>query len=393
MIFSDSTSSQAAHRQRRLASDEKVRVDKAVSDAVVREGVVRQAGEAPTRVEVDRFQSLMRSRAQDASLAQTRAQKGEPNQRAHPGTSAGAHGDAIAQNTGDRFRALFPSPVEGRKDAVPDGVDDSLASMRSEAEPAGVSTQGSGNASDRGEVHAPSAKAPDAHDRSAQSTPPSAKATSGKPVEAVVEEPSGVKVAHGQSDDVAETPQQLAARVARGEVHAAPVRSSRKGDTEVGGDGKDSMSSAGPGTQGAIPMSNDSALLAGVKTGGDGPQQAQIAAGVIAPGLSELIEKHVKQLLVSDARGPRSRSREVLLRMQSDILPGTDLWLTRSGDGWQLRADVRSRDAYDTLLANQDELIQRFADRALGELSIDPVFHGEGSAVAGLGSTAISPKR
>ena len=57
-------------------------------------------------------------------------------------------------------------------------------------------------------------------------------------------------------------------------------------------------------------------------------------------------------------------------------VPGTDLWLTRTENGWRMRADVRSRDAYDTLLANQDDLIQRFADSALGELSIEPVFHG-----------------
>jgi hypothetical protein len=108
----------------------------------------------------------------------------------------------------------------------------------------------------------------------------------------------------------------------------------------------------------------------------DAPQQMAATAGMVAPALAELIQKHVKQMLVTDTRGGGARSRELLLRMESDVLPGTDLWLTRTDKGWRMRADVRSRDAYDTLLANQDDLIQRFADGALGELSIEPVFHG-----------------
>ncbi len=77
----------------------------------------------------------------------------------------------------------------------------------------------------------------------------------------------------------------------------------------------------------------------------------------------------------SARRTRRAFARGAAARMQNDVLPGTDLWLTQTENGWQLRADVRSRDAYDTLLANQEELVQRFAEGSLGKLTIEPVFH------------------
>jgi len=58
------------------------------------------------------------------------------------------------------------------------------------------------------------------------------------------------------------------------------------------------------------------------------------------------------------------------------VLPGTELWLSRTDKGWKLRADTRSPDAYRQLLEGAPQLIERFANRHLGELEIDPELLG-----------------
>ena len=88
---------------------------------------------------------------------------------------------------------------------------------------------------------------------------------------------------------------------------------------------------------------------------------------------AELIERHVRQLAVS---GGDAGDGKVLLRLADSTLPGTDLLLSRTADGWLLRADVRSRYSFDAILDAAPELTKRFADRNLGTLSIDPHFHG-----------------
>ena len=54
----------------------------------------------------------------------------------------------------------------------------------------------------------------------------------------------------------------------------------------------------------------------------------------------------------------------------------TDLLLSREGDGWVLRADSRSRESFDAIREAGPQLAQRFAERNLGTLTIDPHFHG-----------------
>lgn len=109
---------------------------------------------------------------------------------------------------------------------------------------------------------------------------------------------------------------------------------------------------------------------------GAAPAHAQAAAQAASPqALAELIEKHVRQLAVDD-RAARDSDGQVLLRMADATLPGTDLLLSRTADGWSLRADVRSRSSFDAIREAAPELAKRFAERNLGTLSIDPHFHG-----------------
>jgi hypothetical protein len=107
-----------------------------------------------------------------------------------------------------------------------------------------------------------------------------------------------------------------------------------------------------------------------------GAQQAAPAMqSALAPALAELIERHVKQLLVPDARSS-AQSREIMITLKDGVLPGTELWLSRTDKGWKLRADTHSPDAYRQLLEGAPQLIERFAKRNLGELEIDPELLG-----------------
>jgi len=107
-----------------------------------------------------------------------------------------------------------------------------------------------------------------------------------------------------------------------------------------------------------------------------GAQQAAPAAqNALAPALAELIERHVKQLLVPESRSS-AQSREIMITLKDGVLPGTELWLSRTDKGWKLRADTRSPDAYRQLLEGAPQLIERFANRHLGELEIDPELLG-----------------
>jgi len=98
------------------------------------------------------------------------------------------------------------------------------------------------------------------------------------------------------------------------------------------------------------------------------PSQVNTAA------FAELIERHVRQFAIGSS-GPDGDG-QVLLRLADSTLPGTDLLLSRTADGWLLRADVRSRSSFDAIQQAAPELARRFAERDLGMLSIDPHFHG-----------------
>ncbi|WP_143703915.1 MULTISPECIES: hypothetical protein [Luteimonas] len=104
--------------------------------------------------------------------------------------------------------------------------------------------------------------------------------------------------------------------------------------------------------------------------------QTQQATPQANPGqLMEMMERHVRQLAVSDTQNA-SNEGQVLLRMSDATLPGTDLLLSKSADGWVLRADSRSRESFDAIREAGPELARRFADRNLGTLTIDPHFNG-----------------
>ncbi len=97
----------------------------------------------------------------------------------------------------------------------------------------------------------------------------------------------------------------------------------------------------------------------------------------VSTGLAELIEKHLRQLLVSDsARSAGGRDAQVMLRLSDSVLPGTDLLLTRGVSGWELRAEVASASASETLRECMPDLIKRFEAGGLGTLHFESVERG-----------------
>ena len=124
-----------------------------------------------------------------------------------------------------------------------------------------------------------------------------------------------------------------------------------------------------PGMESAAILQAQMALRDGA------PAAAPAAAASNAGQLFDMMEKHVRQMAVHDARDPGGDG-QVLLRMSDATLPGTDLLLSKSADGWVLRADSRSRESFDAIREAGPQLAKRFAEQNLGTLTIDPHYHG-----------------
>ena len=91
--------------------------------------------------------------------------------------------------------------------------------------------------------------------------------------------------------------------------------------------------------------------------------------------LAQMLERHVRQFAVSDG-GALDGDGQVLLRLDESTLPGTDLMLTRTTDGWLLQADVRSSESFEAIRQAAGQLGERFAQRGLGTLVVEPRYHG-----------------
>lgn len=125
-----------------------------------------------------------------------------------------------------------------------------------------------------------------------------------------------------------------------------------------------------------LPPAESAAMLQAQMALREPGQAPAPAAPQADPGqLLDMMERHVRQLAVHDAN-QSGGDGQVLLRMSDATLPGTDLLLTRSGDGWVLRADSRSRESFDAIREAGPQLAKRFAERNLGMLTIEPHFHG-----------------
>lgn len=99
------------------------------------------------------------------------------------------------------------------------------------------------------------------------------------------------------------------------------------------------------------------------------PQAPAGPGGPDPQAIAALIERHVRQLFVSEG-GLERDSGDVLLRLDESTLPGTDLILRREGSRWRLEAQVGSRGVLEQVNRFAPELAARFAARGLGDLQV-----------------------
>lgn len=88
-----------------------------------------------------------------------------------------------------------------------------------------------------------------------------------------------------------------------------------------------------------------------------------------AAALAALLERHVRTLLVS-ADGLDRCGAQMLFRLDGDALGGTDLVLTRTGEGWLLEANTQSQSVLDSIRESAGDLEQRFESHGIGLLDV-----------------------
>jgi len=141
----------------------------------------------------------------------------------------------------------------------------------------------------------------------------------------------------------------------------------RQDDTGSGGDQQDDRRDDGQAANVGMQVWH----MAQQSIAQNAAQPTVASQASMAPALAELIERHVKQLLVPDATSRSSaHAREIMITLKDGLLPGTELWLSRTSDGWKLRADTRSNTAYQSLLESTPQLVERFAQGRLGSLEV-----------------------
>jgi hypothetical protein len=113
------------------------------------------------------------------------------------------------------------------------------------------------------------------------------------------------------------------------------------------------------------------------------PAQAATAAAAAstAPAyhsaaVAQLLEKHVRQLLVSETRSARGDTPEVMLNLTDAVLPGTKITLSQTEAGWKLASSSTSTSSYRAIQELGPALKERFAARGLGDLDLQVSLEG-----------------
>lgn len=148
-------------------------------------------------------------------------------------------------------------------------------------------------------------------------------------------------------------------------MHGASQEQGRPATAQLGPDDHrqqdlaQNLTAAELASQRAMPAAADPA-------GSAATTQAPAAAGALA----RMLEEHVRRMLVDEAARTGQGGR-VMLSLAGTPLAGTDLWLTRSAEGWSLQAQTASADAAALIEQAAPELKARFRARDLGELSLE----------------------
>lgn len=89
----------------------------------------------------------------------------------------------------------------------------------------------------------------------------------------------------------------------------------------------------------------------------------------------ELMTRHVQQWLVSEpTKAGAQEEQQMLLRMSDRVLPNTQIVLTRTLGGWNLKAQSSGQDSLDLVSQSSESLIKRFSAAGLGNLQVETEF-------------------
>ncbi len=98
---------------------------------------------------------------------------------------------------------------------------------------------------------------------------------------------------------------------------------------------------------------------------GSGPASPAGQAAVV-----ELIERHVRRMLISTEAEQVNGPRSLVLRLNDELLVNCDLKLERTEQGWQLDASSSDHGTIGLLTSEVPRLKARFASAGLGTLDV-----------------------
>lgn len=89
----------------------------------------------------------------------------------------------------------------------------------------------------------------------------------------------------------------------------------------------------------------------------------------------ELMTRHVQQWLVSEpTKAGAQEDQQMFLRMSDRVLPNTQIVLTRTLGGWNLKAQSSGQESLDLVSQSSDSLVKRFSAAGLGNLQVETEF-------------------
>ena len=120
------------------------------------------------------------------------------------------------------------------------------------------------------------------------------------------------------------------------------------------------------------PLTQLNTQAAQAAQGVDPSMQTQPAPGTNQAEFADLMARHVQQMLVSEPmNGKLQHEQQLLLRLSDQILPNTQVMLSRTAQGWTLKAQSSGRDNLDLIRKSSDKLVSRFSEAGLGSLTVE----------------------
>lgn len=102
------------------------------------------------------------------------------------------------------------------------------------------------------------------------------------------------------------------------------------------------------------------------------PTPAMTPGSTAQADFADLMARHVQQMLVSEPKaGHFNQEQQMLLRLSNQVLPNTQVMLSRNATGWTLKAQSAGRDTLDVVRKSSDKLVNRFNEAGLGNLVVE----------------------